>query len=76
MEVQPTFFELDDKMVAVFSVAKDNCQIKMECLFSKTGIEDYTIEYRGLQEKKAEMIKIAIGQAQMIFNRDILTSYK
>lgn len=76
MEVQPTFFELDDKMVAVFSVVKDNCQIKMECLFSETGIEDYTIEYRGLQEKKAEMLDLAIGQAQTIFNRDILTSYR
>ncbi|MBZ5752649.1 hypothetical protein [Metabacillus rhizolycopersici] len=75
MEVQPTFFELDDKMVAVFSVWKDNCQIKMECLFSKTGIEDYTIEYQGSKEKRAEMIEIAIVQAQTIFDRDILTAY-
>jgi hypothetical protein len=75
MEVQPTLFELDDKMVAVFSVMKDNCQIKMECLFSKTGIEDYTIEYQGSKEKRAEMVELAVVQAQIIFNRDILTAY-
>lgn len=70
---QPAFFVLDDKMVAVFSVMKDNCKIKMECLFSKTGIEDYTLEYDGPKDKRDELIKLAINQAQAIFDRNILT---
>jgi hypothetical protein len=73
MGVQPTFFVLDDKMVAVFSVMKDNCKIKMECLFSKTGIEDYTLEYEGPKEKKEELIELAILNAQNIFDHQILT---
>ena len=70
---QPTFFVLDDKMVAVFSVIKDNCKVKMECLFSKTGIEDYTLEYQGPIERKAELIELAILRAQNIFEHNILT---
>jgi hypothetical protein len=70
---QPTFFVLDDKMVAVFSVIKDNCRVKMECLFSKTGIEDYTLEYQGPNERKAELIELAILRAQNIFEQNILT---
>ncbi|MBO1510821.1 MULTISPECIES: hypothetical protein [Metabacillus] len=70
---QPTFFVLDDKMVAVFSVIKDNCKVKMECLFSKTGIEDYTLEYQGPNERKAELIELAILRAQNIFEHNILT---
>ena len=70
---QPTFFVLDDKMVAVFSVIKDNCKVKMECLFSKTGIEDYTLEYQGPNERKAELIELAILRAQNIFEHNILS---
>ncbi|PMC40637.1 hypothetical protein CJ195_02665 [Bacillus sp. UMB0899] len=70
---QPTFFVLDDKMVAVFSVEKDNCTVTMECLFSKTGIEDYTLEYQGPIEKKSELMNLAIEEAQNIFEKNILT---
>ncbi|MDQ0229773.1 hypothetical protein [Metabacillus malikii] len=73
MGVQPTFYVLDDKMVAVFSVMKDNCKVNMECLFSKTGIEDYTLEYHGPNEKKEELLNIAILKAQDIFEQSILT---
>ncbi len=73
MGVQPTFYVLDDKMVAVFSVSKDNSRIKMECLFSKTGIEDYTLEYHGPIEKKEELIEVAIMKANDIFEHMIIT---
>lgn len=73
MVEQPTFFVLDDKMVAVFSVRKENCTIKMECLFSKTGIEDYTVEYQGPLEKKEKLIEYAITQAKNIVGSEIIT---
>lgn len=73
MRRQPTFFVLDDKMVAVFSVEKDNCKVTMECLFSKTGIEDYTLEYHGRIEKKAELMNLAMEEAHHIFETNILT---
>lgn len=73
MGKQPTFFVLDDKMVALFSVEKDNCKVTMECLFSKTGIEDYTLEYQGPIERKSEFMNIAIEEAQMIFETNILS---
>lgn len=70
---QPTFFVLDDKMVAVFSVLHNNCEVKMECLFSKTGIEDYTVEYFGPLEKKSELLKLAKTKAQSIFNENVFS---
>jgi|GEM_PF-6233578 len=73
MGKQPTFFVLDDKMVALFSVEKDNCKVTMECLFSKTGIEDYTLEYQGPIERKSELMNLAIEEAQMIFETNILS---
>lgn len=72
MGEQPTFFVLDDKMVAVFSVKKDNCKITMECLFSNSGIEDYTLEYQGPKERKSELIELAILEAENIFTNNIL----
>ena len=75
MNRQPTFFVLDDKMVAVFSVEKDNCKVTMECLFSRTGIEDYTLEYQGPIERKSELMNLAIEEAQNIFETNILTVY-
>jgi hypothetical protein len=73
MMVQPTLYVLDDKMVAVFSVLKDNCKVTMECLYSKTGIEDYTIEYQGPQELKSELIELAVSEAESIFTKNILS---
>ncbi|HZH63209.1 MAG TPA: hypothetical protein VEY70_27390 [Metabacillus sp.] len=73
MGKQPTFFVLDNKMVALFSLEKDNCKVTMECLFSKTGIEDYTLEYQGPIERKSEFMNLAIEEAQMIFETNILS---
>lgn len=73
MMVQPTFYVLDDKMVAVFSVLKDNCKVTMECLYSKTGIEDYTIEYHGPQEMKSQLIELAVSEAENIYTKTILS---
>ncbi|WP_226669472.1 hypothetical protein [Metabacillus litoralis] len=70
---QPTFFVLDDKMVAVFSVLQNNCEVKMECLFSKTGIEDYTLEYKGPLERKSELINLAKVKAQSIFKENVFS---
>lgn len=73
MGKQPTFFVLDDKMVAVFSVIRDNCKVTMECLYSKTGIEDYTLVYQGPNERKSELMELAIEEAKHIFVTNILT---
>lgn len=73
MGKQPTFFVLDDKMVAVFSVIRDNCKVTMECLYSRTGIEDYTLVYQGPNERKSELMELAIEEAKHIFVTSILT---
>ncbi|WP_191560326.1 hypothetical protein [Metabacillus idriensis] len=71
MRVQPTIYVLDDKTVAVFSVIQDECTVKMECLLSEQGILDYTIEFNGPIEKRDELTKIAMSEAQSIYLQTI-----
>ncbi|XQY91242.1 hypothetical protein ACNRWW_17330 [Metabacillus sp. HB246100] len=70
---KPLFYVLDDKMVAVFLVAMDDCRVKMECLFSQSGIEDYTLEYDGPLDRKKELMNEAMLQAQKLYEDTVVS---
>ncbi|MGG4488411.1 hypothetical protein [Metabacillus idriensis] len=74
MRVQPSIYVLDDKTVAVFSVIKGECKVKMECLLSEQGILDYTLEFSGKIEKRDELTKMALEEAQSIYLNTILAA--
>ncbi|MCM3597754.1 hypothetical protein M4D55_18455 [Metabacillus idriensis] len=74
MRVQPSIYVLDDKTVAVFSVIKGECKVKMECLLSEQGILDYTLEFSGPIEKRDELTKIALEEAQSIYLNTIIAA--
>lgn len=64
MRVQPSVYVLDDKTVAVFSVVIGDSKVKMECLLSEQGILDYTLEFSGPIEKREELTKMALREAE------------
>ncbi|KEZ47815.1 hypothetical protein [Metabacillus indicus] len=73
MRVQPSVYVLDDKTVAVFSVVIGDSKVKMECLLSEQGILDYTLEFSGPIEKREELTKMALQEAESYYLQSINT---
>ncbi|MGD6794578.1 MULTISPECIES: hypothetical protein [Metabacillus] len=73
MRVQPSVYVLDDKTVAVFSVVIGDSKVKMECLLSEQGILDYTLEFSGPIEKREELTKMALQEAESYHLQSINT---
>jgi hypothetical protein len=72
MVCTPQLFILDDKLVAVFKVKQRFYSVKMECLISIDGLEDYTIEFNGEIENKEEIIEFLLSEANKLHAKDIL----
>ncbi|ALC82210.1 MULTISPECIES: hypothetical protein [Bacillus] len=61
-------FVLDDKLVAVFSVTMNHCVGEFECLLSKNGIEDFTVQYIGTNSDRKTLIELGKIEATRLID--------
>lgn len=72
MVKNPSIYVLDDQYVAVFSVQLEGYNAKVECLFEHEEILDYSIEYNGPVQKRAEVLEYALHEAKALIRKHLV----
>ncbi|WLR41261.1 hypothetical protein LC087_09955 [Bacillus carboniphilus] len=68
----PTFYVLDDQLVAQFEVRFMEGVARVECLLQNEQIVDYTIEYNGPVYLKQATIERSVSEMEKIVKNKLL----